>query len=48
MKLEKKKIFISTYFKTILQKNRDLEANLKGNGKYNKKWTVISNISQKN
>ena len=31
-----------------LTKNRDLEANLKDNDKYNKKWTVIRNILQKN
>ena len=30
--------------KKYLTKIRDLEANLKDNDKYNKKWTVISNI----
>ena len=30
--------------KNYLTKIRDLEANLKANDKYNKKWAVISNI----
>ena len=32
--------------KNYLTKIRDLEANLKVNEKYNKKWAVISNILQ--
>ena len=30
--------------KICLTKVRDLEANLKDNDKYNKKWSVISNV----
>ena len=30
--------------KNYLTKVRDLEANLKDNDKYNKKWSVISNV----
>ena len=30
--------------KNCLTKVRDLEANLKDNDKYNKKWSVISNV----
>ena len=45
MKLEKTKNLISTYsLKNYLTKIRDLEANLKDNDKYNKKWAVISNM----
>ena len=30
--------------KNYLTKNRDTEANLKDNDKYNKKWKVVSNM----
>ena len=38
------KTLIFTYLKNYLTKIRDLEANLKDNDRYKKKWTVISNM----
>ena len=44
MKTRKNKNLNFYTLKNYLTKIRDLQANLKGNDKYNKKWTVISNI----